>query len=357
MTEKTTVAIIYGGRSTEHSISCITAGSIIQAIDKERYDVIPVGITRAGKWVRGSLDPVAGQQLPEVTDNGQEVTLSVTPATKGQFRDAATGELLYTVDVVFPVLHGTYGEDGTIQGLFELSDIPYVGCGVVASSCGMDKEFTKKIVAAQGIPVTKEVILHDGKMLDRSQLNYLGLPVFVKPARGGSSIGISKATTEKEVIDAIFLAYKYDTKVIVEAELHGPEVEVGVLQYPDGKVVASVPAELVGTDTGSEGFYGFEAKYIDQGVSAAIPARIGAETTERIRNYAIQAFKALDGAGLARVDFFATPEGPRFNEINTMPGFTSISMYPKVFEASGVAYPELIDILIQTALAKKKAVK
>ncbi|WKD59399.1 D-alanine--D-alanine ligase family protein [Corynebacterium caspium] len=357
MLEKTRVAVIYGGRSPEHSISCITARSIIKAMDPEKYEIFPVGITRTGRWTVGALDPVGVESLPEVSEENLEITLSLASATKGQFFSLTDASLVAEVDLIFPVMHGPYGEDGTIQGLFELSGIPYVGCGVLASATGMDKEFTKKLMQQAGIPITREVVLHAGEELSAKQLEYLGLPVFIKPARGGSSIGISKVNTAAELEAAIATAFEYDTKIVVEAEIKGSEIEVGVLQYPDGKILASVPAQLLGTADSTEGFYGFSAKYLDGQVAAAIPAQIPPAAAKEIQELAIKAFQAIDGTGIARVDFFLTPNGPLLNEINTLPGFTDISMYPKVFAATGITYPQLIETLIQTALAEKNKQK
>ena len=240
-------------------------------LPKETYEIVPIGITREGVWVTGTLDPVAGATLPEVAP-GREVALTATPQRRGTISDVATGEVLEVVDVAFPVLHGMYGEDGTIQGFFELSGLPYVGPGVLASACAMDKEYTKRLVSSAGIAVTDEVIVRRGESLDDATKQRLGLPVFVKPARGGSSIGVSKVSDWAELDDAIAVALQSDSKAIVEAELVGDEVEVGVLEYPDGRVEASVPATLNGTEDGEEGFYGFETKYLDEGVTATIPA-------------------------------------------------------------------------------------
>lgn len=343
------IAVVYGGRSTEHSISCISAGSIMSHLDPEVYEVFPVGIRRDGTWVRGDIDPVGGEALPEVRD-GAEIALSISPSRRGQFTDVATGEVLAKVDVVFPVLHGQFGEDGTIQGLFELSGIPYVGPGVLASACGMDKEYTKKLAALAGIAVSQEVIVRDGETLNSEDKQRLGLPVFVKPANGGSSIGVSKVTSWEDFDAALQQAYECDSKVIIESEQVGDEVEVGVLEFPDGRIEASVPAKLNGTDSSAEGFYGFETKYLEEGVTATIPAPYDANVIESLQAQAIQTFKALSCKGLARVDFFVTDKGPVLNEINTMPGFTAISMYPQVWNASGVNYPSLLDILVRTAL-------
>ena len=347
------IAIIYGGRSSEHSVSCISAGAIMSHLDPEKYELYPIGITQQGTWTVGESDPEklrsTNGAMPTVTLT-KEVSLAADPARRGQFRFADGSEHV-TVDVIFPVLHGLYGEDGTIQGLFELSGVPYVGTGVLSSACGMDKEYTKKLLAAEGLPVGKEVILRGEETLTQADCQLLGLPVYVKPARGGSSIGISRVTRWEDMDAALCEARQYDTKVIVESEIIGDEVECGVLEYPDGTVVASVPAQLVNTSVGHEGFYGFDAKYVDGDVSAMIPAPLDDAATRLIQSLAREAFQALQCSGLARVDFFVTQAGPVLNEVNTMPGFTPISMYPQVFAASGVPYAELLDMLIAQALA------
>ena len=347
------IAIIYGGRSSEHSVSCISAGAIMSHLDPEKYELYPIGITQQGTWTVGESNPEKLRStngvMPTVTLT-KEVSLAADPARRGQFRFADGSEHV-TVDVIFPVLHGLYGEDGTIQGLFELSGVPYVGTGVLSSACGMDKEYTKKLLAAEGLPVGKEVILRGEETLTQADCQLLGLPVYVKPARGGSSIGISRVTRWEDMDAALREARQYDTKVVVESEIIGDEVEGGVLEYPDGTVVAAVPAQLVNTSVGHEGFYGFDAKYVDGDVSAMIPAPLDDAATRLIQSLAREAFQALQCHGLARVDFFVTPAGPVLNEVNTMPGVTPISMYPQVFAALGVPYAELLDTLIAQALA------
>ncbi|MCS5479894.1 D-alanine--D-alanine ligase [Corynebacterium sp. YIM 101645] len=351
--QRITVGVIYGGRSSEHSVSCVSAGAVMSHLDPSRYEVVPIGITREGMWTVGEADPTALMikegQLPSVVP-GVELSLSFNPAERGLVRNLTAGTEHARLDVVFPVLHGPFGEDGTIQGMLEMACVPYVGTGVLSSACGMDKEFTKKLAAAEGLPITAEVILREGQDdLDEKQRHMLGLPVFVKPARGGSSIGVSKVSDWSQLPAAVALARESDTKVIIEAELVGAEVEVGVLEYPDGTLVASVPAKLNNTNDSDEGFYGFETKYLDDVVTPTIPAPFGEETNNRLREMAIETFRALNCQGLARVDFFLTEEGPVLNEINTMPGFTPISMYPQMFAASGVPYEELLDVLVTTA--------
>lgn len=320
-------------------------------LSPERYEVYPVGITRDGAWVEGSHDPVAGATLPEVAGE-REVALSLNPDRRGQLIDVATGEVRATVDVAFPVLHGKFGEDGTIQGLLELAGLPYVGPGVLASACGMDKEYTKTLVRAAGVAVAGEVVLNRGDTLGQAQRDALGLPVFVKPASGGSSIGVSKVESWEALDEALALAFDSDEKVLVESELVGDEVEVGVIEHPDGRIEASVPARLNGTEDSAEGFYGFETKYLEDGVTATIPAPYDDAVIEQLQQLALRCFRALNCKSLARIDFFVTAEGPVLNEINTMPGFTPISMYPQVWQASGLDYPEMLDLLVTTALAR-----
>ncbi|APT84640.1 D-alanine--D-alanine ligase family protein [Corynebacterium aquilae] len=355
--DRINVAVVYGGRSSEHSVSCVSAGAVMSHLDPARYNVIPVGITQDGTWVVGETDydklAINGRTMPVVA-GGQAVTLSIDPAHAGELRYTDgdnVGELYARADVIFPVLHGRFGEDGTIQGLFELSGVPYVGTGVLSSACGQDKEATKKLFNAEGLPIGQDVVLRGRTELTEAEKDLLGLPVFVKPARGGSSIGISKVESWDDFPAAVNLAREHDHKVIVESEIVGPEVEVGVVQYADGRVVASVPAQLVGTDASEEGFYGFDTKYLDNVVAAHIPAPLSQQHTALIQSLAVEAFHALSCEGIARVDFFVTEAGPVLNEINTMPGFTPISMYPQVFAASGVSYEQLLSILIERALA------
>lgn len=313
--------------------------------------------------MKGAEDPdrlviKAGSPLPEVTADGTELALSTSPARRGAvvaLDGDAAGRELAAVDVVFPILHGPYGEDGTIQGMLELAGVPYVGAGVLASAGGMDKEFTKKLLAAEGLPVGKQVVLRPQvKTLSDEQRAYLSLPAFVKPARGGSSIGISRIMAWDDLDDAIAEARKYDPKVIVEAGIVGREVECGVLEFPDGRVEASVVAEIRLPSDGDDGaaFYDFETKYINDITEFDVPANLNDATTKELQRLSVAAFSALDCQGLARVDFFVTEDGPVINEVNTMPGFTSISLYPRVWAASGVEYQQLITTLIDTALAR-----
>jgi D-alanine-D-alanine ligase len=356
------VAVIYGGRSNEHEVSCVSAGSILRNLDPDRFDVVPIGITRAGSWVLTSANPenlaIKARRLPEVTAaSGTELTLPADPQRRGELiaLGGSAGDALASVDVVFPVLHGPYGEDGTIQGLLELAGVPYVGAGVFASAAGMDKEFTKKLLTAEGLPVgDHEVLRPRQQTLEPEQLRRLGLPVFVKPARGGSSIGVSRVTAPEQLTAAIAEARKHDPKVLVEAAVRGRELECGVLEFSDGTVEASTVGEIrvEGVRGREDGFYDFATKYLDDVAELDVPAKIDDDVSADIRQLAIKAFRAIDCQGLARVDFFLTDNGPIINELNTMPGFTTISMYPRMWAASGVDYPTLLATMVETALAR-----
>ena len=354
---KVRVAVVFGGRSTEHAISCVSAGSVLAALDPAAYDVVPVGITPKGAWVLTSGDPatlrIDGRTLPSV-DAGTAVVLPGDP-TAGGLVVVEPGEgarVLHGVDVVFPLLHGPYGEDGTIQGLLEMAGVPYVGSGVLGSAVAMDKEFTKKLLRAEGLPVGPYAVVRPGATLPVSEQERLGLPVFVKPARGGSSIGITRVDEWSGLDAAIGAARAVDGKVLVEAAMPGREIECGVLEGEDGgPPEASVPAEIR-LVRGHE-WYDFDAKYLDDACEFDIPAVLEPAATDRLRELATRAFTALDCAGLARVDFFVGPGGEiTVNEVNTMPGFTPISMFPRTWAASGLAYPELLDRMIRTALAR-----
>lgn len=357
------VAVVYGGRSNEHPISCVSAGSILRNLDRDRFDVVAIGITGEGTWVLTDGDPdalaIADGRLPQVTAaSGRQLALAADPTRHGDLvatDNPAAGEAMATVDVVFPVLHGPYGEDGAIQGLFEMAGIPYVGAGVLASAAGMDKEFTKKLLACDGLPIGDHVVLRPRQdTLEPEQRNRLGLPVFVKPARGGSSIGVSRVSHWDELPAAIAAARRHDPKVIVEKAVDGRELECGVLEFPDGRVEASAVGEIrvAGVGNREDGFYDFATKYLDDGAELDVPAKIDDDVSAEVRQLAIRAFRAVDCQGLARVDFFLTDDGPVLNEINTMPGFTTTSMYPRMWAASGVDYPALLTALVETAIAR-----
>jgi D-alanine-D-alanine ligase len=356
---KTRVAVVFGGRSTEHGVSCVSAGSVLRGLDADQFEIVPIGITRDGRWVLPSGDPrelaTVDRVLPEVT-GGTAVAISADPSARGVVVVEPTAGVgaLSDVDVVFPVLHGAYGEDGTIQGLLELAGLPYVGSGVLASAAAMDKEYTKKLLEAEGLPVGTYVVLRPtDKTLTVEDKERLGLPVFVKPARAGSSIGITRVTDWADLDDAIATARAVDPKVIIEAGVAGREVECGVLEGIDGgEPDASLPAEIRIVAEGHD-WYDFEAKYLDDACEFDLPADLPADVTARLRAMAAQAFTALDCAGLARVDFFVTPDGGLvINEVNTMPGFTPISMFPRMWESSGLPYPQLLERMVRTALRR-----
>lgn len=335
------VAVVYGGRSPEHAISCVSAGSILRNLDPRRFEAVAVGITADGCWLRTDADPdelvISDGRLPGVHGRTD------TPL-------AQAADILASVDVVFPILHGPYGEDGTIQGLLELAGLPYVGAGVLASAAGMDKEFAKKLMAADGLPIGDYTVLRPRQDApDPAELERLGYPLFVKPARGGSSIGVTRVTSRADLPDAIAEARRHDPKVIIESAVDGRELECGVLEFPDGSVRASTIGEI---KVPGVGVYDFDTKYLDDAAELDVPAAIPDETADRLRHLAIQAFNALGCQGLARVDFFLPEDGPLINEINTMPGFTTISMFPRMWAAEGVDYTTLVGTMVDTALAR-----
>ncbi len=375
--KKLRVGILFGGRSGEHEVSLLSAASVLAAIDRSKYDVVPIGITKRGRWVTSTdaellLKPSeqhaslrAGD--PEATPTAAVLargTATLMPPEPGTgLRPFETeGPSVHTalsLDVVLPVIHGTFGEDGTLQGLLELAGIPYAGSGVLGSAAGMDKDVMKRLFASAGLPIPKHVSLlraelaADPKKAIKRIEKRLVYPLFVKPANGGSSVGISKAHDRRELQTALELAAKYDRKLVVEEGVGGGrkgtgkarELEVAVLG--NDKPEASVVGEIVPIKE----FYDYEAKYLSAGSEAVLPAKISRKQAKEIRAMAIRAFQACDCAGLARVDFLMDEKDRIFlNEINTLPGFTSISMYPKLWEASGLAYPKLIDRLIELAL-------
>jgi D-alanine-D-alanine ligase len=362
---KPRVAVVFGGRSSEHAVSCSTAASVLSVIDRDKYDVVPIGISVDGKWVLESADvdslTLTADNTPQVDSSAVAVALSNDPgrrelavAEPGRAASQAVGD----VDVVFPLLHGPWGEDGTIQGLFEMAGVRYVGSGVLASAVGMDKEYMKVVLAAAGLPVTRYAVIKPREWESdpaavRETVAALRYPVFVKPARAGSSVGISKVHSADELDAAVEYAQSFDPKVLVEASAErSREVECGVLQRLDGSAEASAVAEITGY--GEHEFYDFEAKYLgEEGVTLRVPAALRPEVSDRIRELAVAAFTALDCEGLARVDFFLGADGTvTVNEINTMPGFTPSSMYPRMWAESGVSYPDLVDRLLQLALRR-----
>jgi len=359
---KLRVVLLFGGRSSEHSISCATASGVLGAIDRSKYEIIPVGITRQGVFVpaiddaahwalrKGKLATVEleGSTIEFALDGSRELTEVASDGSRTS---------LGQVDLVFPLLHGPFGEDGTMQGYLELVGVPYVGNGVLASAAGMDKEFSKALFQAAAVPVTPHVVIreerwaHDPESALEAVRGLGGLPLFVKPARAGSSVGVSKVKSWDAFGDAVALAFEHDNKLVVEHGLVGREVECAVLSSFDGKAPrVSVAGEIV--VKGRE-FYDFDAKYQDEdSVDLIVPAEITEEQLAEMQTIARRAFQALGCEGLGRVDFFLTEQGFFVNEINTMPGFTPLSMFPALWQASGIAYPALIDELIALALAK-----
>ncbi len=364
MAERATVAVVFGGRSSEHTISCATAGGVLAAIDRDRYDAIPIGITREGAVTLQPDDPAAlamdPDAMPEVHDNGTRVLWPESTATRELRILEADGGIrsLGEVDVVFPILHGPWGEDGTIQGMLELLGLPYVGNGVLASAVAMDKHFAKTVARAAGIEVAPWVAVTPAQWARdadwyRSRIAGLELPVFVKPARAGSSVGVTKVKDAADLDAALATAWAEDGTALVEAAIVGREVEVAVLGGRDGAPPrVSVAGEIV--VTGRE-FYDFEAKYLDPDAARLLcPAPLRARELAVLQRIAARAFEALGCAGLARVDVFLTASGFVLNELNTMPGFTPISMFPKCWEASGLSYPELITELIELGRAERR---
>ncbi|HLY99322.1 MAG TPA: D-alanine--D-alanine ligase [Candidatus Angelobacter sp.] len=377
--KKLRVGVLFGGRSGEHEVSLLSAASVLKAIDSAKYDVVPIGITKQGQWVtdahagqmlRGESGRPASESMPATAVLAKGKAVIVPPAPRDgslmpleSAAHGSSGQPIH-VDVIFPVLHGTFGEDGTIQGLLELADIPYVGSGVLGSAAGMDKDIMKHLFAAAGLPIVKHVTLlrsqweKEPKTVVREIERSLKYPVFVKPANLGSSVGISKARTRQELTPAIEMAAAYDRRIVVEEGVgrkkhKARELECAVLGNDDPK--ASVVGEVVPAGE----FYDYNAKYVDEGSQLLIPAKITKKQMKTVQEMAVRAFKAVDCAGLARVDFLMDPKTEKVyaNEVNTMPGFTSISMYPKMWAASGLAYPDLIDRLIQLALERHREKK
>ena len=354
MAERLRVGLLFGGRSAEHDVSVLSAGNVFRALDPARYDTVPIGITRSGAWL---LCPIEGGVFPvAVPEGGPRVAL--IPGGAGRLailpqRDAAAPDLSRVVDVVFPVLHGPFGEDGTVQGAAEIAGVAYVGSGVLGSAAAMDKDVAKRLMRDGGLPIARFLSFarEDAPDFD-AVVAQLGRPVFVKPARLGSSVGISKAGTGQEFTEAIAEAFRHDRKILVEEYVRGREIECGVLEGEDGSLTASLPGEIVPSNR--HGFYTYEAKYLDEeGAAIKVPADLAPEVSDKVRKLSIEAFRALGCEGLARIDFFLREDGKLIvNEVNTLPGFTNISMYPKVMEALGISYAELVDRLICHALAR-----
>ncbi len=357
---KIRVAVLFGGKSGEHEVSLASARSVMDALDKDKYEILPVGIDHTGRWITAG-DPMAllsaGGPEPDRGEAEGENSETALATTQGrELVPGASHARFPVVDVVFPVLHGTYGEDGTIQGLMELADLAYVGADVLGSAVGMDKVIQKAVLSANGLPVVAYLAVlrsrwHDApeQVLDEIEARF-AYPVFVKPANAGSSVGVSKAHDREELVRGLDLAARFDRKLLVEAAVDAREIECSVLGNDDP--IASVPGEVIPCHE----FYDYSAKYIEEDSELQIPAPLTPEQTRRVRELAVQAFRAIDCAGMARVDFFLERGTGQIyvNELNTIPGFTAISMYPKLWAASGISYPELLDRLIQLALERRQ---
>ncbi len=352
---KLRVAVLFGGQSTEHEVSVMSARNVVKAIDGARYEIVPILIDRAGRWL---LVEEKGGALPEpVVYEGTEVCL--VPGGKGRLMalEGAGARELPAVDVLFPVLHGLNGEDGSIQGLAQIVGLPLVGCGILGSANAIDKDMAKRLLREAGLPVARSVTLVRGDKPDFNEITAtLGSPVFVKPTRQGSSVGVSKVQDAKGFESALAEAFRHDRKVLVEEFVRAREIECAVLEESDGSLFVSVPGEIATSATYE--LYSYEAKYLDQnGAVVTVPADIPADTAEVLKRMAADGFRALGCEGLARVDFFLRPDGSVvINEINTMPGFTNISMYPKAMGASGISYAELVSRLIEHGLARARQV-
>ena len=368
MPKKLRVGVIFGGRSGEHEVSIRSARAIIESIDRKKFDVVPIAITKEGKWLPPSdsaqLLPAAVQPLlnSSATSTTGDIALLGDPSHKGLISLKGNSQPLVAekLDVVFPALHGTYGEDGTLQGLLEMADVPYVGCGVLASSCGMDKVTMKSLFVQAGLPICKHIWFlrsqwrRDPAKIIRTVIREISFPCFVKPANLGSSVGVSRATDKASLTKAIDLAAEYDRKIIVEEEVVAREIECAVLGNDEPK--ASLPGEYVVYDEAAR-FLDYTEKYTSTGnVSFVVPAPLSKATTSRIQKMAIRAFQAVDGAGLARVDFFLPHDGGDLiiNELNTMPGLTEVSGYPKMWQASGLPFAQLLETLIDLAFERHR---
>jgi D-alanine-D-alanine ligase len=359
MTKRIRVALLFGGRSAEHDVSVLSAGNVFRALDPERYEVIPIAIARDGTWLLCASDD--GSFPAAVPASGQRVVL--LPGGGGRMlvvdaHDELAAPRWTSIDVLYPVLHGPFGEDGTVQGAAELAGVPYVGSDVLSSAAAMDKDAAKRLMREAGLPIARFRAFTAGEQpAFESIVEELGRPVFVKPARLGSSVGVGKAASAEEFDAAVREAFRHDQKILVEEYVRGREVECGVLESGDGSVLVSVPGEIVPTNRHS--FYTYEAKYLDaEGAELKVPADLPVETAERLRDLSLRAFRMLGCAGLARIDFFLCQDGKILvNELNTLPGFTSVSMYPRLLAASGVPYPVLVSRLIDHALRRAEKVQ
>lgn len=349
MGEKIRVAVLFGGRSAEHDVSIMSATNVVGAIDRSRYEVVPIWVTREGKWRLA-----AGVSANLDAGHGAEVAL--LPGGRGRLV-ASQGNHAFLelppVDVLYPVLHGPFGEDGSVQGYAEVADVPYVGCGVMASAAAMEKDIAKRLLRDAGIAVAPSVTVDRGAEVDADAIfRSLGSPVFVKPCSQGSSFGVSKVEDASALEQALDTAFQYDSKALIESFIEAREIECAVLEDSDGEVTVPAPGEII--PAASHGFYSYDAKYVDaDGALVKVPADLDPAVAAKARRLAERAFRALGCEGMARVDFFLRPNGDlMINEINTLPGFTNISMYPKALEASGIAGGQLVTTLIEHALQR-----
>lgn len=344
------IAVLFGGRSSEHEVSIMSATNVMRALDPARYDAVPIYITREGQWFLSSYDdgrlatPSAG------------VEICLVPGGRGRMiaiRTDGSSESLANLDILFPVLHGLNGEDGSVQGLAEVARVPLAGCGILGSATALDKDIAKQLLKAAGLPVARSVTIHEGNAPALAKLEgELGLPLFIKPTRQGSSVGVRKVSASQEFGAALAEAFRHDRKLLAEEFVNGREIECSVLEDTKGELFVSRPGEIVPADR--HGFYSYDAKYVDaDGAALKVPAELPAEVESEMRSIAARAFRALGCDGMARVDFFVTPEMRILvNELNTIPGFTDISMYSKAMAASGVSYPEIIDRLVAHGLSR-----
>ena len=354
MRSKLRVAVLLGGRSAEHDVSILSATNVLKALDPAKYDVMPVLITRSGKWL--ALEAEDGPLPNPIPEDGSEICL--VPGGRGRLlvipKDGPAQELP-AIDILFPVLHGLHGEDGSIQGLAEVAMVPFVGCGILGSAIAIGKDVAKRLLKEAGLPVARSLTFRHGEAPSFEDVTKdLGLPVFVKPDRQGSSVGVSKAETAEQFRTALAEGFRHDHKVLVEEFIQGREIECSILEQADGALIASVPGEIIPAE--SHGFYSYEAKYIDPtGAVLSIPAALPSEVAQQIRTMSLKAFRALGCDAMARIDFFVRPDMSAIvNEINTIPGFTDISMYAKALAASGIAYPDIIDRLLDHGLARSR---
>ena len=349
-TSRLRIAVLFGGSSSEHNVSLLSATNVMRALDPSKYDIVPVFVTRHGQWLLSSFQdgtletPTVGTEVCPVPGGGGRMVA---------IPHCGTPYMLPEIGILFPVLHGFPGEDGSVQGLAEVAKVPFVGCGILGSATALDKDIAKRLLNEAGLPAARSVTIHHGATQDFAELqSVLGLPLFVKPARQGSSVGVSKVSSKQDYVAALAEGFKYDSKLLAEEFISGREIECSVLEDPEGNLFVSCPGEVIPAE--NYGYYSYDAKYIDEaGADLKVPAELPEEVEASLRMMAAKAFRAVGCDGMARVDFFVTPDmHVRINELNTIPGFTDISMYPKAMAESGVSYSEIIDRLVAHGLAR-----